>query len=311
LLSASLLQVPDAVASFRRAIEVDSRNAAAHAGLALALCSQAGLRAVPYLDAYATAKTAALRALALDSASADAQTALGTVLFLSEWDWDGAERSFRRALDLNRAHVEALLQYGSLLEALGQLDEGLSVKQHALERDSNSSAVFVQIAWSYWHQRRFGDVIRWADRALKIDPRHVLAAELLLGAYWKRGDVDGLLGECVRRAQNANVSDDSLERLTRSCAEKRTAFVRDGLTGFTRVMLADIPQGERGPVWIRRAVLCAAAGDRDAAFVELDRGLAARDPSLVHLGVAPQWDSLRDDARFPDRIRSLGLPFVK
>jgi hypothetical protein len=53
----------------------------------------------------------ALRALAMDSGSADAQVALGTVLFLGEWDWVGAERSLRRALEINPDHTETLLQY--------------------------------------------------------------------------------------------------------------------------------------------------------------------------------------------------------
>ena len=65
---------------------------------------------------------------------ADAQVALGSVLFLSEWDWTGAERSLRRALDINPAHPEGLLQYGSLMEALGHLEQGLRFKQQALER---------------------------------------------------------------------------------------------------------------------------------------------------------------------------------
>src|SRR5437879_148760 len=55
-----------------------------------------------------------LRALAMDNGSADAQVALGAVLFLGEWDWVGAERSLRRALEINPDHTEKLLQYGSL-----------------------------------------------------------------------------------------------------------------------------------------------------------------------------------------------------
>ena len=71
----------------------------------------------------------------MDSGSADAQVALGTVLFLSEWDWTAAERSLRRALEINPDHTEALLQHGSLQEALGRLDDGLRCKQQALAGD--------------------------------------------------------------------------------------------------------------------------------------------------------------------------------
>jgi tetratricopeptide (TPR) repeat protein len=115
--------------------------------VARARCAQAALRAVPHQEAFAEAKSSALRALAMDSGSADAQVALGTVLFLGEWDWVGAERSLRRALEINPDHTETLLQYGSLHEALGRLDEGLRFKQQALARDPRS-LVLVHIAIS-------------------------------------------------------------------------------------------------------------------------------------------------------------------
>ena len=147
-MSGSYFELPHAVSNFRAAIEIDPTYAPAHAGLALTCCAQAGLRSVPHREAYAQAKTSALRALALDDACADAQVALGTVLFLSEWDWVGAEKSLRRALEINSAHSEALLHYGSLMEALGKPDQGLQFKQQALERDPRSPLVLVQIASS-------------------------------------------------------------------------------------------------------------------------------------------------------------------
>ena len=112
VLSGSYFELSEAVANFRAAIEIDPTYAAAHAGLALARCLEGCLRAVPYQEAFAEAKVSALRALAMDSDCADAQMALGTVLFVSEWDWAAAERSLRRALELNPSHTEALLAYG-------------------------------------------------------------------------------------------------------------------------------------------------------------------------------------------------------
>ena len=94
--------------AFRSAIEIDPAYAPAHAGLARARCLQAVFRVVPYQEAFTEAKASALRALAMDSGSADAQVALGTVLFLSEWDWTAAERSLRRALEINPDHTGPL-----------------------------------------------------------------------------------------------------------------------------------------------------------------------------------------------------------
>src|SRR5262245_25597411 len=191
LLSGSFLELPAAVDAFRSAIEIDPTYAPAHAGLARARCLQAVFRAVPHQEAFTDAKASALRALAMDSASADAQVALGTVLFLSEWDWTAAERSLQHALEINPDHTEALLQYGSLQEALGQLDDGLRCKQQALARDPRSPGVLVQIAASYWHQRKYDETQVWARRALEVDPKHVLASQFITNVYWRIGDVNG------------------------------------------------------------------------------------------------------------------------
>src|SRR5262252_112827 len=190
LLSGSYFELPAAVDAFRSAIEIDPSYAPAHAGLARARCVQAVFHAVPHQEAFAEAKASALRALAMDSASADAQVALGTVLFLSEWDWTAAERSLHRALEINPDHTEALLQYGSLHEALGRLDVGLRCKQQVLARDPRSPGVLVQIAISYWHQRKYDDTLVWVRRALDVDPNHLLAGQFINHVYVKIGDIN-------------------------------------------------------------------------------------------------------------------------
>jgi uncharacterized protein HemY len=70
----------------------------------------------------------------MEASKADAQVALGTVLFLSDQIWNAARRSLERALELNADHTEGQLLYGRLLEALGYLAEGLAAKQRVLER---------------------------------------------------------------------------------------------------------------------------------------------------------------------------------
>jgi DNA-binding winged helix-turn-helix (wHTH) protein len=305
-LSGSYFEIPDAVSSFRAAIALDPTYAAAHAGLAVARCLQGCLRSAPYEEAFAEAKASALRALAMDNECADAQMALGVVL-VSQWDWAAAERSLRRALEINPSHTEALLSYGSLMEALGRQQEGLRFKEQALARSPDAWLVFAEIANSYWNQRRYDDAIRWAMRVLEIDPRNLLAGEFLCGAYLKRGDVDQFLAENLRRAKLFGVPEDALEQLMRFVADMRHAYATEGHAGLARCMLAQIPSNAGGAIAIQRAVLHGTAGELDAAFGHLDQALDQRDPALLYLAVAPQWDSLRDDPRFADRLKRMGL----
>ena len=273
------------------------------------------MRSATVVRLFAEAKASALRALAMDSASADAQVAPGTVLFLSEWDWDAAGRSLCRALDINPDHTEALLQYGSLQEALGRLDGGLRLKQQALARDPRSALVLVHIAMAYWHQRKYDDTLVWAQRALEIDPKHLLAGEFLAGVYWKIGDVERVVEANLRMAVTFGVPDEALAHLKQVTAQIQDAYAAAGFAGVTRFMAEQITNERLDfdhllKMAFRRAVLYGAASRLDEAFDCLDQAIAFRDPALVHLAVAPQWDSLRGDPRFGERLKAMRLPPV-
>ncbi len=313
LLSGSYFELPAAVDAFRSAIEIDPTYAPAHAGLARAGCVQAVFRAVPYQEAFAEAKASALRALAMDSASADAQVALGTVLFLSEWDWTAAERSLQRALEINPDHTGALLQYGSLQEALGRLDDGLRCKQQALARDPRSPGVLVQIAISYWHQRKYDDTLVWARRALEVDPKHVQASQFINHVYVRIGDIDRFAAWTVSMAVEFGFSEERVAVLKQVTADMQHVYATAGLSGVRRFLVEQITNPQLDfdillKMAFFRAVLYGAAGRLDEAFDCLDQAIAHRDPALVHLAVAPDWDSLRDDPRFDDRLKKMGLP---
>ena len=306
LLSASFFELPHAVAAFTEAIRVDPTFGAAHAGLAQARCAQASLGALPHVEAYASAKASALRALAMDQVSADAQVALGQVLFLAEWDGLGAERSFQRALDINPDHAEAYLWYGSLLEARGALERGLRTKQQAMQRDPASAFVLLQIATSFWYQRRYDEAIRWGERAHQANPQHLLAREFLHDAYWKAGDLERLLATHRSHAEAFGVAEE-VAAVTEAADQLRVASRRDGMRGVARHLLEHSLFPGVGGSAARMAMLAAAVGESDAAFARLDAAIAERDPGVVHLAVAPQWDGLRDDPRFAERLARVRL----
>jgi DNA-binding winged helix-turn-helix (wHTH) protein len=313
LLSDSFLELPAAVDAFRSAIEIDPTYAPAHAGLARARCVLAASHAVPHQEAFTEAKASALRALAMDSASADAQVALGTVLFLSEWDWTAAERSLQRALEINPDHTEALLQYGSLQEALGRLDDGLRCKQQALAHDPRSPGVLVQIAISYWHQRRYDDALVWAQRAIDVNPKHAQACQFISYVYLKTGDINRFAAWAVSVAIEFGLPEEWVAVMKQVTAAAQQVYATAGLSGVNRFWVEQIPNPQldfdvllKMPFF--RAKIYGAAGRLDEAFDCLDQAIAQRDPALVHLAVAPDWDGLRDDPRFDDRLKKMGLP---
>jgi DNA-binding winged helix-turn-helix (wHTH) protein/Tfp pilus assembly protein PilF len=272
LLSLSYFDVPHAVAAFRAAIEIDPTYAPAHAGLARAQCAQAELRTVPHLEAFAEAKALALRALAIDSACVDAHVALGTVLFLNEWNWAAADRSLRRALALDPAHTEGLVQYGALMEALGKLDEGLQFKQQALVRNPGSPWLLAQIASSYWHQRKDDETLVWAQRALDLDQAHLLAIKLLTYVHWRRGDLLSFVDEPSRHPPPPDVAHAALAYLHQIVAEMRSVHESVGPGGLTQSQRATFLWRRRQTG--RRVQLPRSGDSRRAIRARLSRGRA-------------------------------------
>jgi DNA-binding winged helix-turn-helix (wHTH) protein len=302
LMTSSRAEIPRAIAAFDTAIERDATYAPAHAALALAHCAQAELRLLPQAQAHELARAAALRALAMDSSCADAQTALGAVLFLSDWNWKGAERSLERALALDAGSTDAHLLYGRLLDALGHLDQGLAVKHKALEREPSSARVHIQIAHSLWNQRRYDDVIDWATRALALDPKHLLAREYIAGAYLMKGDHDRHMAEGLAHAETFGTPRETLAHL-------RALYAAQGRQAVVRWTLDEAARNGAPPLQL--AVLFAETGQRDQALEHLDRAIDARDPCLVDLAVAPQWDPLRSHPGFARRLDRMGLPLFR
>lgn len=304
LRAASTDAVPEALAAFRAAIALDPACAPAHAGIALACCAQAQFRLAPFSGAYAEAKAAALRALAMDPLCAAAQTALGAVLFFSEWDWLGAERSLQRALELDPGQTEAYLLYGQLLEALGKLESGLAEKRKALELEPRSPAVHFSIAFSYWNQRRYEETIEWANKTLALDPAHLYAREFLAGAYLKKGEFDQWLEENFAHARAHGVPASALEPL-------REAYACGGPAGLAQLFIERASRQPQAFPPIQLAIRYGEIGDMDSAFQQLELSIDSRDPGLVYLAVGPQWDSLRADPRFFQCLRNMRLRPVR
>jgi len=203
------------------------------------------------------------------------------------------------------------------MEALGELPRGLELKLQGLERDSASALAHVLIAVSFWNQRRYDDVIVWVNKALDRDPRHLLARELLVGAYAKKGDVERQLEQDLKRVEaRFDLSDETRAALKPICDEFVHVYKHEGKAAAFQYFLKHkqrldelVPDGasERGNTIIGPLARSAEMGDLDKAFELLQRALDVRDPGLVHLAVAPQWDSLRADPRFNQCLARMKL----
>jgi TolB-like protein/Flp pilus assembly protein TadD len=286
---------------FTAATTADPRFALGHAGLAdcFSLLAFHSLQA-PH-DVLPEAKRAALAALALDDELAEAHTSLASIKKTYEWDWAGAEREYRQALELDPNCVTAHRGYAAHLAALGRWDESLAAIHRALELDPLSPILGVELAWHWYMAREFDKARAQSINVLEFEPDFTPAAFVLGLANTQLGHYEDAL-QAFRNAA-ARVPNPAIlasEAYTRGVMGRR-----DEAATLLRTLENQSRQHYVAPYWF--AVVHAGLNDADAALTWLDRGLEQRDVWLVWLKDDPRVDAIRSHARFDQLLRRVGL----
>jgi tetratricopeptide (TPR) repeat protein len=274
---------------FKQAIALDPSYALAFAGLADAytLLANAGSPAHKIMP---KARAAAQKALSLDDCLAEAHAALGNIIIYYDYDFAGAESEHQRAIELNPNYATARHWYSELLMGLGRHEEALAEIRRALEIDPLSLILNRQYGASLLFARQYDAAIAQMKKAVDLDANFAVAHSTLGVAYWMNGDYAESVEEFAR-----------FQELTggeRTAALMRESFAEGGWRGFLRAMT-----GKRRPANLTPynvATFHAALGEKDEAFVELNRSYQNREGILGLLKVDPRFDSLHDDPRFQD-----------
>ncbi len=287
---------------FDRASAEDPRYALAYTGLAdtLTLVERYGL--APPREVMPRAIAAARRALELDPTLAEAHASLGLGRAYYEWDWEGSEREFRRAAELNPGYPSAHHWFGFILGQTGRFDEALAEMRRALELDPLSLIINANLGTVHYFARRWEPAIEQLERTLDLASDFAVAHQWLGRACLAAGRVDDAVA--AFRAAVALLGDDP-----ESLASLGHAQAVAGRAAEARGQLAavDALRERRHVPAYWTALLHAGLGETDAAFADLDRACEERFDWLVSLGVEPAFDSLRSDPRFGTLLERIGL----
>ena len=288
---------------FRRAIEVDPGYAPAHAGLAEYYATIAAVGTTARMspaEAYPLAKASALKALSLDETIPGAHTALALVAMDYEWDYDGADRAFRRAIVLAPQHVNAHHWYSHFLLTQGRFEESLEQSRRALALDPLDIPMNYHLGYHYYYARQYGDSERQLRKTLMLDS--------------SSGDANSLLG--ITLAQQGR-HEEGIAAMQRGVAlgglDVRGAIVAAlasaGRRAESDALLAEVLEEEKhryvSPYELARAH--AGRGEVDKAFGRLEQACDDRAANVRQLGVDPSFDGLRADPRFVRILERVGL----
>jgi serine/threonine-protein kinase len=278
----------------QRAVDRDPDYSLALAGLADSYIMLGVYGAHPPDQTMPQARRAAERALDLDDVSAPALVSRGSVRGFYDWDWQGAEEDYRRAIDLNPGYALAHQWYATnLLLPLSRFDEGRDRLEEAKALDPLSPAIRVSFGVLAFFERDFDRARQELSYVLEDDPRFGIAHFMLGGCHQELGDASAAT-TAFREA--VDLSGRSVETV----AGLGHCLARAGQVDEARILLAELNDRAQeayvSPT--RLAQLRLGLGENDAALDLLEEAASVRAADLVWLRVSPTWDPLRESPRF-------------
>jgi len=288
---------------FQQAIEKDPSYALAYAGLADSYGVMGTWAMMPPREAFPRAKAAAFKALEIDESLAEPHASLGWVEADFDWDWAGAEKEFKRAIELNPGYATAHHWYAVYLSAMGRHNEAITEMKRAWELDPLSLVINTAAGQCFFWARRYDEAIAQLQRTLELNPGFCVAHSYLAWAYQQKKRCDEAISE-YQKCLPLHGGDPMLAVFRARCygaAGKRTEALK---------IVPDL--GELA----KQRPCCSAViaetytvlGDFDQAFALAERAYKERSPDLIWLKVDPMLDPLRSDPRYQTLLRRMNFP---
>ena len=294
-----------AIESFQEAIARDPRYALAYSGLADVhgtMATSYNKRVAPR-EAYARARAAALRAVEIDAELSEAHASLGQILVQYDWDWAGAEREFRRALELNPSNGVALHWRSHCYLARGRFEESARDALRALDTDPVSVMLNIHLGEHLHLARQYDRAVEQHLRALELSPNHPNARPLLALVY----EAKGMYAQAIAALEAAAPFWAGTSRVRGPLGR---VYGLAGRRAEAAKVLQELVREREGPKYIAAddiAAVYIGLGETEQAFAWLQRACEERATALVNLKVEPAFDGLRGDRRFADLLRCVGL----
>lgn len=281
-----------------KAIELDPDFIRAYSSLSYTY-SEASESHLPPHEAMPKAKFYAERALQMDAALEWAHYQIARVKMFYDWDWTGAENSFKRALELYPDFSYARFGQATLFSFMGRRQDALA----NLEIAKNINPFSIHGSNVLYRTGEYDRAIIEAKKALEFNPNRISSLQWIAMSYEQKG----MYNEALAAFESARQVEDTPELKAFEAHTLALMGKRDEALKVIAELKEISNERQRyvSPFYI--AAIYAGLGEKDESFIWLEKAYQDRSFWIATLRVNPQFNNLRDDLRFQDLLKRAGL----
>jgi TolB-like protein len=286
---------------FELAIDKDPNFALAYAGISSTWYEHMQLGDVQSAEGVPKALEAIMRAIKLDSTSAEAQRQLAALKLHEMWDWKSAESGYKKAIALNPNYADAYRAYSFALVITGRTKEAMEQIDLAIKLDSLSPDIKVTYGIDLIYDHKYDKALSVFQNVLRMNPSDWVAISNIPVAYhllekYKEGFESWKLYYNTVYKDFVHVFDQG--------------YAKGGYSGALNLEADTLVAQSKTAYFLPTeiAILYASAGNKKRALDMLERAYEVRDPNLVGLRY-PIYDCLHNEPRYQDLCRKMKLPY--
>jgi len=292
---------------YNQAIKLDPNYAPAYAHMARSYFFLGFFSAMPPNQTWGKVKQLGMLAIEKDDRLPEGHGALALAKLHYDWDFAGAEREFKRALELNPSDADIRHDYAHYLMAMGRMDESATESKRAVDLDPIGDVLTGCLCWHSFAARQYDDSIQLARNGLTREPDDTWELAILGWDYEQKGLHEQAIAEFKKAVELSNKNSPPFSPFY--LAGLGHAYAVAGRRSDAQQILQGLLDRAKHSYVsaFDIAVIYVALGDKDTAFAWLNKAVTERSTFLVYSKWDPRLDPLRSDPRFQVLLRRIGL----